>query len=279
MGYKTILVHVDDSTHVDERIRIAARIAAIEGAHLIGAAMTGVSRFVYRNTDLNENDPNIGPHMELVRERARSALAAFEPKIKSLGVTSYEQRLIDDDAGSGLTLQASYSDLVVVGQTDPEEISPAKMPELPAYVVMNAGRPVLIVPYAGHFDNLAGNVLIAWDGSTQATRAVTSAIPLLKRATIAKVVIFNADANPGIHGEQPGADIALYLARHNVNVEVLQKKTVLDIGNALLSLVADESADLLVMGGYGHSRFREVLLGGATRTILASMTVPVLMSH
>ena len=279
MGYKTILVHVDDSRHVDERIRIAARIAAAEGAHLIGAAMTGVSRFVYRHTDLNENDPNIAAHIELLREGARAALAAFEPRVKSLGVTSYEQRLIDDDAGSGLTLQASYSDLVVVGQTDPEEMSLAKMPELPAHVVMNAGRPVLIVPYAGHFDNLVGNVLIAWDGSTQATRAVTSAIPLLKRATIAKVVIFNADENPGIHGEQPGADIALYLARHNVNVEVLQKKTVLDIGNALLTLVADEAADLLVMGGYGHSRFREVLLGGATRTVLASMTVPVLMSH
>ena len=279
MGYKTILVHIDDSTHVDERIRIAARIAAAEGAHLIGAAMTGISRFVYRNTDLNENDPNLGAHIELLRARARSALAAFEPKVESLGITSYEKRLIDDDAGAGLTLQASYSDLVVVGQTDPEEVLPAKMPALPAYVVMNAGRPVLIVPYAGHFDNLGGNVLIAWDGSAQATRAVTGAIPLLTRAKIAKVVIFNADEKPGTHGEQPGADIALYLARHNVNVEVLQKITVLDIGNALLTLVADESADLLVMGGYGHSRFREVLLGGATRTILASMTVPVLMSH
>lgn len=279
MGYKTILVHIDESTHVDERIRIAAQIAATEGAHLIGAAMTGISRFVYRNANLNEHDPNLAAHMELLRARARSALAAFEPKVESLGVVSYEKRLVDDDAGGGLTLQASYSDLVVVGQTDPEEASPAKMPEFAAYVVMNAGRPVLIVPYAGHFDNLAGNVLIAWDGSTQATRAVTGAIPLLKRAKIAKIVIFNADANPATHGEQPGADIALYLARHNVNVEVLQKKTVLDIGNALLSLVADESADMLVMGGYGHSRFREVLLGGATRTILASMTVPVLMSH
>jgi len=94
MGYKTILVHVDDSTHVDERIRIAAGIAATEGAHLIGAAMTGISRFVYRTTDLNENDPNLGAHMELLRERARSALAAFEPEVKRLGISSYEKRLI-----------------------------------------------------------------------------------------------------------------------------------------------------------------------------------------
>lgn len=279
MAYKTILVHIDESRRVDERIKIAANIALAESAHLIGAAMTGISRFVYRNANLGENDPNLAAHVELLRARARRALEGFEPKVKSLGLTSYEKRLVDDEAGGGLSLQASYSDLVVIGQTDPYEPSPAVMPDFPENVVMNAGRPVLIIPYAGHFENIAGNVLIAWDGSTQATRAVTGAIPLLKRAKIVKVVIFNAAANPEAHGEQPGADIALYLARHNVEVEVLQKKTEVDIGNALLSLVMDESADLLVMGGYGHSRFREVLLGGATRTILDSMTVPVLMSH
>ena len=279
MAYKTILVHIDESRHVDQRIRIAAGIAATEGAHLIGVAMTGVSRFVYRNSELNENDANLAVHLERLREHARRALAEFEPKVRSLGLSSYENRLIDDDAGGGLVRQASYSDLVVIGQTDPEEALSAVMPGFAAYVVMNVGRPVLIIPYAGHFDTIAASVLIAWDGSTQATRAVTGALPLLTRAKIVKVVIFNAAADLDTHGEQPGADIALYLARHNVNVEVLQKRTVLDIGNALLSLVADENADLLVMGGYGHSRFREVLLGGATHTVLESMTVPVLMAH
>jgi nucleotide-binding universal stress UspA family protein len=91
--------------------------------------------------------------------------------------------------------------------------------------------------------------------------------------------VFNAERQVNVHGEQPGADLALYLARHGVKVDVLQETTEQDSGNALLSLAADVNADLLVMGCYVHSRFREVLLGGATRTVLESMTLPVLMSH
>jgi nucleotide-binding universal stress UspA family protein len=146
--------------------------------------------------------------------------------------------------------------------------------------MLNCARPVLIVPYAGRFPHVGSNVLIAWDGSMEATRAVTNAIPLLKRAKNVSVVLFNpSSAPPDVHGEQPGADIALYLARHDIKIEVMQQHTEFDVGNALLSLAADMRADLLVMGGYGHTRFREVLLGGVTMTMLNTMTIPVLMSH
>jgi len=101
----------------------------------------------------------------------------------------------------------------------------------------------------------------------------------LRMASVVDVVVFNASAQDEAHGEVPGSDLALYLARHGVSVNVINRRTDIDIGNALLSLCADQGSDLLVMGGYGHTRFREILLGGATQTVLESMTLPVLMSH
>jgi nucleotide-binding universal stress UspA family protein len=149
------------------------------------------------------------------------------------------------------------------------------------YVLLNAINPVLIVPYAGEFSSVGQRVLIAWDGSMEAARAVHGAIPLLQRAGQVQVAVFDPRVGPGAHGEEPGADIALFLARHGIRVDVSRHVTggEIDIGNAILSHASDFGADLLVMGGYGHSRFREVLLGGVTRTILRSMTTPVLMSH
>jgi nucleotide-binding universal stress UspA family protein len=113
----------------------------------------------------------------------------------------------------------------------------------------------------------------------EATRAITNTIPLLKRARNVTVASFNPASQFDVHGDQPGADIALYLARHGVKVEVIQKNTSVNIGDAILSTVSDLQSDLIVMGGYGHTRFREVILGGVTMTILNSMTVPVVMSH
>jgi nucleotide-binding universal stress UspA family protein len=254
MSYKTILVHVDESRRAGERIRVAANLAITQDAHLIGAAMTGISRFLFQGGALQENDPNLASHLTQLRQRANRAIAQFEPLVQKLGVNSFEKRVVDDEADGGISLAARYSDLVVISQNDPDEPSPTVMSDFPEYVVMNSGRPVLLVPYAGQFKTVGEQVLVAWDASMEATRAVTAAI-------------------------QPGADIALFLVRHGVKVEVLQHRTDVDIGNALLSLTSDMGADLLVMGGYGHSRFREVLLGGATRTILNSMTVPVLMMH
>lgn len=279
MSYKTIVVHADQSRHAAERIRIAADIATSENAHLVGTAMTGISRYVFESGDLNENDPMIAQRLAMLRERANQALDVFEAIASQAGVPSYERRLIDDEAGGGLSVQARYSDLVVLGQADPDEPSRGALSDLPEHVVLNGGRPVLIVPYAGSFRSVGRRVLVAWDAGLEAVHAITGALPLLKRANQVEVVVFNPEAQPHVHGEQPGADIALYLARHGLKVDVLQETTELDDGNALLSLAADCSSDLIVMGSYGHSRFREILLGGTTRTILESMTVPVLMAH
>lgn len=279
MSYKTILVHVDESSRSELRVKIAAEIANREDAHLIGTAVTGVSRFIYQDGNISASDPNLGIHLKFLRERAEKAIAGFKQSVAELGVSSYESMIANDEAGGGIGLQSRYSDLVVVGQTNRDEPSPSVLPDFPEYLVMNSGRPALIIPYAGDFTTVAKRPLISWDASRESTRAVTDAIPLLKQADLVQIAIFNPTALPDAHGEQPGADIALFLARHGIKVEVSVHKTSTDIGNALLSLSHDLDSDMIVMGGYGHSRFREMIMGGVTRTILESMTIPVLMSH
>jgi nucleotide-binding universal stress UspA family protein len=279
MSYKTILVHVDETERAQERIRIAAQLALTHQAHLIGAATTGISRFLFQNAILAEHDPKVEEHLTLLKRRAESALHAFGPVIQKFGVTAYETRIVDDEAADGISLQARYSDLVILGQADPEHRVPSLPADFPEYVVLNAGRPVLIVPYAGTFDKVGRRILVAWDASMEATRAVTAAIPLLKHAAQVDIVLFNPVSRHDENGEQPGANIALFLGRHGIKVEVTQQRTDIDIGNSLLSVANDLASDMIVMGGYGHSRFRELLLGGATRTILKSMTVPVWMVH
>ncbi len=287
MSYKTILVHVDETSRSKERIRIAAALAHSFEAHLIGIGMTGISHFIYQNARVTHTNPNLSMHLDYLRTMAENSMAQFEPAMREMNVTSFEQRLVDDDAGSGFCLHAHYSDLLVIGQNDPEHISPAVMSDFPEEVLLHSGRPTLILPYAGHFAQVGKNVLVSWDCSREATRAITYALPLLKKADLVRLAVFNPEKNAELHGEEPGADMALYLARHGVKVEVSHHHTGqdpvsrnrLDVGNALLSLANDFGSDLLVMGAYGHSRFRETILGGVTRTILETMTLPVFMSH
>jgi nucleotide-binding universal stress UspA family protein len=277
MTYRTILVHADLSRHAPQRIRLAATLARTFDAHLVGGAMTGVSRFLMPASVMG--GPMIAEQVELMRGNAERALLEFDALAGQTGVASYERRLVQDDFDGGMALQARYADLVVLSQTDPEDAVLGAWNDLPEYVLLNAVRPVLMVPYAGRWEHVGSGVLVAWDGSMEATRAVTAALPLLKQAARVTVVVFNPQSRYGVHGQQPGADLALYLSRHGVRVEVSAQPTALDAGNALLSLAADTGADLLVMGGYGHARLREMLLGGVTATILRDMTLPVLMAH
>ncbi len=277
MTYKTILVHVDDTSRSPYRVKLAADLAIQFEAHLLGIADTGVSRFIYQDGNINGVDPSLLSHLEYLRDRANQNIADFKKQADRSGVHSYEGAIAQDDAFGGIGMRARYSDLVIVGQTNPEEASPAVMDDFPEYMILNSGRPVLVVPYAGAFDPFGKRPLIAWDGSRSATRAITDAIPFLRNAELVHVAIINPKGDQ--HGDQPGSDLASYLARHGIKLEVSVHRTKLDIGNALLSLAADLNSDMLVMGGYGHSRFREMIMGGATRGILESMTIPVFMSH
>ena len=279
MSYKTLIVQVDQSAQSIERTRLAAALAHTEQAHLIGTAMTGISRVVFEAGAFNQHDPAFEHHVRALRQYADKSLEVFENAMEKLPGLSSESRLLDDDAVGGISLQARYADLIVLGQFDASAGVPGLLPSFPESVLMNCVRPVLVVPSIYRFSTLPSRAIVAWDGSMTATRAITGALPLLKRADKVGVVIFNPAERSDAHGEQPGADMALYLSRQGVPVEVMVRETPSEAGEALLSLCSDEGADLLVMGAFGHTRFRELLLGGATRTVLSSTTVPVLMAH
>jgi len=182
--------------------------------------------------------------------------------------------------GSDTALHARYVDLTILGQLNPDRGDANLIRPRPEHVTLASGRPVLVVPYTGHFETLGRRVLIGWNATREATRAVNDAMPLLMAADVVTVLTIDAREGPDAHGELPGADISLHLARHGVKTTIeCTVSAGIQAGEVLLSRAADLGADLLVIGAYGHSRVRELLLGGATRSILQSMTLPVLMSH
>lgn len=277
--YKTILVHVDQTARSAARIDLAARLAMQCEAHLIGAATTGISPYLFPVGGLEPGAGALAYPIEEVRAEAVQALDAFDERARLAGVASFERRLIDDEAGIGISLQARYCDLVIVGQSVRGEFAPRLRSDFPEYVMLNGARPVLLVPAAGAADLPGQKIAVAWNGSPDAVRAVTSAIPMLRRAQQVDLVVFDAESHGDLHGSEPGADIALYLARHGVKVDVHQRPSGGDVGEALLSFAAAKGADLIVMGAYGHPRIREIMLGGATRTVVRSSPVAVWMAH
>jgi nucleotide-binding universal stress UspA family protein len=145
---------------------------------------------------------------------------------------------------------------------------------------MSAGRPILMIPYAGLFKTIGTEIIIGWNNSREAARAVHDAIPLLAMATSVTILeAYPAGRMPVAH-DATGSDITRYLTHHGISVKTAQTAmTGISAADALLSFAADISADLLIVGGYGHSRLRELVLGGVTRALLQHMTLPVLMSH
>jgi nucleotide-binding universal stress UspA family protein len=221
-------------------------------------------------------------YLEAAHEQAMAAAKDGETQfdeLARLAGTKSEHRIAEILTGGpleGVLKHCRTTDLVVVGQTNPD--APEPMRELLIETILfESGVPVLLVPYIGVSDYTPNNVLIAWDGSSTATRAVHAAVPMLDKSD--KITVLVVEKRPSGDG-QPGADIATYLARHglDVTVEVVTNPQT-GIADTLLNHVSDNGNDLVVMGGYGHSRMREFLFGGATREILSAMTVPVLMAH
>jgi nucleotide-binding universal stress UspA family protein len=210
-------------------------------------------------------------------ELTEAARARFESTVKTAGLQRAEWRVADGARADAVALHARYADLVVINQTDPQSPDATHFGDS---ILLAVGRPVLLVPYAGEASQFGRNVLVCWNASREAARAVTDALPFLKMAD--KVTVLSVDGAWSVsgHGASPGSDAALHLARHGVKAVVAQTVSdSVEVGSVLLSRAFDLQADLIVMGAYGHSRAREILLGGATRTLLQSMTVPVLMSH
>jgi nucleotide-binding universal stress UspA family protein len=209
---------------------------------------------------------------------ARAAMARFEEAAKRAG-SSYETRLISSSvsgAADQIGRLARRFDLAVVGQPNRDQGMPEEV--LDEGVLFDSGRPVLFVPYIQKGGLKLDHVMVCWDGSRAATRAIGDAMPVLEKAKQVDLVIVAAK-EPKTN-EISGADMGQHLARHGIKVDVKRITSPdIDTASTILSYAADASSDLIVMGGYGHSRLREFVLGGVTHGLLRSMTVPVLMSH
>ncbi|MBE0613123.1 MAG: universal stress protein [Burkholderiales bacterium] len=276
MSYKTILVHIDSGKRCAVRIDVALRLARQHDAHLV--ALHAIAPFEPPGYVMAEMGAAI---LDSQKHTVAAAMARaeneFTEKASAAGFDKIEWRRAIEDPVEAMTLHARYADLVVIGQTDMTDEA-GNGTDFPERLVMAAGRPALILPSAGLFPSIGTRILVAWDASREATRAVTDAIPMLRLAK--SVHVMAVSPKNGEHGKVPGADIGLFLVRHGVRVEIkTDRGAEIDVGNELLSRAADLDADLIVMGCYGHSRLKEWILGGATRTILESMTAPILMSH
>lgn len=278
--YKTIVVHIDGGARQESRLRAAALLAVKHGAHLVGSGATGISWMDYSLLTGSMAAPVIGDDFQAMRDAAAGHLEAFRQAAEHLGVDAPETRLIEDDPRYALLLQSRYADLVVLSQdSDAEPGQPLRMRGLPEHVALRGARPVLVVPGGYQGEPIPGTAVAAWDGGNQALRAITAALPLLALAASVKLVVVNPDALSDLHGEQPGADLALWLARHGVKVEVVVERTRATAGGALCGLVRGCGAGLMVAGAFGHSRYREWMLGGTTRELLERAPVPLLIAH
>jgi nucleotide-binding universal stress UspA family protein len=279
MAFKTILVHVDDSAHAADRVRFAARMALECDAHLIGASTTGISRQFFKHIAADEATPDLEKYAESLRRRACVSLDKFEELAAQLGLSSIERRVIEEEISSGLAMHARYCDLAIISQTDPHDTSRNINAKFPEIVVLESGGPVLILPFHYDYQFTGKRILIAWNASPAIRKAIHFSLPLLRRAELVEVGIFNAETHPEIFGESPGTDIATYLARHNITVDIIQRSVKTAIGSALIGLAEELDSDLIIMGCYGHARLREIVLGGTTRTVFKSMSIPVFMTH
>lgn len=275
MALKNILVVVDDTESTATRLSYAARLAERHEAHLAGVFVTpplDTPAYVMAQVPAAVRKAQT----EAAERKADEVRTAFEQVMSKGGLSDRaEWRRQDGEPTTTVALMGRYADLIVVGQTPPE--APATAIVDPAELTLAGGRPVLVVPYSFRPTGVGEHVLVAWNGSREAARAVADAMPILEAAD--RVSVLSIDPGRDL-GDEPGADIAAHLAHHGIDVEAMHMVSHgLDPADALLNRASDLSADMIVMGAYGRSRLRELVLGGVTRGILRHMTVPVLMAH
>jgi nucleotide-binding universal stress UspA family protein len=281
MCYKTIAVYVTDDAHAGARYAFACQLAQADQSHLIGLASSGVTRFLRETVATHSVAPSIAPLLDSLRQRCTQALDAFEQVVAGFTLSGSERRAVDDDPRLSLGMLARYCDLCVLAQADATESGMLPAAGLAADVAKSSGAPVLLVPRAQAPAWPIRRILLGWNGSREAARAMRCALPLPQRASAVDVAIFDVEALQADGGPdlRPVTAVGQALARHGVRAELLLRdQHDGDAGAALLALAAERGADLLVMGCYGHARLRELLLGGATRSVLKSMTLPVLMA-
>ena len=275
MSYRVISVFLNQGNDIGRVSNFAAGLATCFGARLNvefleyfpRAGLDPYGQAAQLMAQIEENNREIRE-----REQAEFARLAESNGLRFSWHTSRSYDWMDAIPST------RASDLVVVGQPNPADPQAAIGTGMAGHILLQSGRPVIFLPYAMPAPERYGNVVIAWDGSRSAARAVSDAMPLLYGAN--KVWVLTANKEKEARRTMPDIDLGIYLAEHELNVEIVENNIAgIDAGNWLLSSATDLNADLLVMGAYGHSRFGELVLGGVTRTVLKSMTLPTIMSH
>ena len=285
MRLRDLQVVLDHTPRSQVLLGIALELARSNGAHLtglcplelllpadLGFALGGYPEVMALQSAVDQLQSQ-------AMETAATVEAGFREALRREGISG-DWRTASGPVGAAIAFHARHTDLTVLGQPDPEHLPPPSARHMVEEALLAAGRPLLVIPYAGTFPTIGRTVVIAWTETREAARAASDALALIDPAA-AVTVLSITRGSVGTASAVPGAEIAAHLARHGLAVTAARSVTdaSLSEADALLGYVADLGADLLVMGGYGHSRVRELALGGVTRGVLRHMTLPVLISH
>lgn len=279
MDYRTIVVELGPDAGCVARIRMAADLASCFGAHVIGASATGL-----RIDPVRGAGDDAARYAELARRRLLSQVASYRELLSNTladaapGIT-FSHHVVAEETGWVLAQEARVADIVLLARPAPTGGGvPSLVAEVAEYVLLNAGRPVIVLSEEVRRLH-GGHVVIAWDGQREAARAVADAMPLLLRARqVTILAVWDRAGRPDANSE-PVAGLRHYLQRYGIVVAVRTEQTSLPVGPVICDVLGELGADLLVAGGYGHSRMRELVMGGTTRTLMRHTEVPVLFSH
>jgi nucleotide-binding universal stress UspA family protein len=281
MALKNIGVFVDATPEGDKRVDYAATLAHQCGAHLAGIHVVSAGRPEHRTDYYVVGEKAIRARLAWEKAADEAVTTTVRRRFEAMSAKrdlSADFRVIrrggpDED----LILSSLHSDLVVIGQRELQELPGYLSPER---LLLASGAPILVLPSGWKSEPIGQKILVGWNASREARRAVADALPFLVAAASVTLLVVDSNKRADRHGEEPGADIALYLARHGAHVEVEQVSSRgSPVADIILSYAADHGVDLIVIGAYSHARSVEMVFGGVTRTLLKQASIPILMSR
>ena len=279
MALKDILVHIDNSVSCENRLQTALQLAEQHGAHLIGLyTIPPLTMPGYVAVEIPLE--TIQTLHNAAKRDSQQGEALFS-KLTTNSSVSCEWRCEEGTYEETLLQHARYVDLIVIGQQNRQDSDAQAQIHSPDNILLDVGRPVLIIPHSGQCASIGKQVLIGWNGSREAIRAINHAIPILQVANKVEIVSIEKSKQRQPEKIITGTDIALHLARHDVTAEahIISSEGNTRTATLLLTHAGEIGADLLVIGAYGHSRWKEMILGGVTHELLDTMTLPVFASH
>jgi len=276
MQFKSILTPLDNSEHCNKRVDYTIMLADQQKARLVGVAPLGIDVSLMSDEFISATPHWLEELQKDADKKARTATSAFIDRCQQADFFSMYTLTSEGNSTEAVAENSLVSDLIVLTQYLQTAGSDPRDKGLVEHAILSSNKPVLLLPAMGTYDKLPGKVIIGWVNTSECSRAISAAIPLLRHADSVEIVHICNDLEPKCKDKE---GLLEYLALHDIDATFAMKQSTIDPANFLLSYACDKGTEMLVMGGYGHSRFQEWALGGTTRTILETMTLPVLMAH